>query len=318
MFIGSLCEANLKAVDFILTDLAAAMPDFTFIIAGGIAGGVTGGEARVDHPISQTIQLAEDLGNKQMLGFGWYPLETWPNRQEVRWTRPEFGWLHRGELTGFSVSLLSFKPVRVDILVNGDIVKTVSVSSQRREIEIALPRISNPTITLKTNKTWKYRGDPREFGVNVSNLTGTSGANHLTDNLLSRLTSRGVRQNKNVLFISNLSNRQKTLLLQTANFALNPISLGSGSNVKMFEYLASGLPTITTSFGARGLDLTDGHQALIRDFPRFNEALRTLAGDVDLQKSLARHGRAHVVERYDWKSASAALVGLMQAVANRN
>ena len=40
----------------------------------------------------------------------------------------------------------------------------------------------------------------------------------------------------------------------SADVALNPISHGSGSNLKLPEYLAAGLPVVTTTFGMRGLE----------------------------------------------------------------
>jgi len=40
-----------------------------------------------------------------------------------------------------------------------------------------------------------------------------------------------------------------------ADAGLNPITRGSGANVKLFEYLATRLPVISTSFGVRGTDL---------------------------------------------------------------
>jgi glycosyltransferase involved in cell wall biosynthesis len=36
---------------------------------------------------------------------------------------------------------------------------------------------------------------------------------------------------------------------------INPMTLGAGSNVKLFEYLAASLPVISTAFGARGTEL---------------------------------------------------------------
>lgn len=39
---------------------------------------------------------------------------------------------------------------------------------------------------------------------------------------------------------------------------LNPIVRGSGANVKLFEYLATRLPVISTAFGVRGTDLQPG------------------------------------------------------------
>jgi len=43
-----------------------------------------------------------------------------------------------------------------------------------------------------------------------------------------------------------------------ADAGLNPITRGSGANVKLFEYLATRLPVISTSFGVRGTDLVPG------------------------------------------------------------
>jgi len=40
-----------------------------------------------------------------------------------------------------------------------------------------------------------------------------------------------------------------------ADAGLNPVTRGSGANVKLFEYLATRLPVISTSFGVRGTDL---------------------------------------------------------------
>lgn len=58
-----------------------------------------------------------------------------------------------------------------------------------------------------------------------------------------------------------------------ADVAVNPVSFGSGTNVKLAEYLAAGLPTISTPTGMRGAAHLAG---AIRCVPReeFAEALR--------------------------------------------
>lgn len=43
-------------------------------------------------------------------------------------------------------------------------------------------------------------------------------------------------------------------LLAAADVAVNPIAYGSGSNLKMAEYLAAGLPVVTTPIGVRGFE----------------------------------------------------------------
>jgi len=44
-------------------------------------------------------------------------------------------------------------------------------------------------------------------------------------------------------------------VLSCAQVALNPVQSGSGSNLKMAEYAAAGLPIVSTPFGCRGLEL---------------------------------------------------------------
>lgn len=84
-----------------------------------------------------------------------------------------------------------------------------------------------------------------------------------------------------------------------ADIGLNPITRGSGSNVKLFEYLVARLPVISTVFGVRGTDLQPEvdflpyePQTLRAALDRFlasrsREAWRRHADEV-----LARHFRA--------------------------
>ncbi|MFM1988713.1 MAG: hypothetical protein RJA99_1670 [Pseudomonadota bacterium] len=51
---------------------------------------------------------------------------------------------------------------------------------------------------------------------------------------------------------------EKRVLLSAADLAINPMESGSGSNLKMLDYLAAGIPVLSTPFGARGLGLTAG------------------------------------------------------------
>jgi len=58
-------------------------------------------------------------------------------------------------------------------------------------------------------------------------------------------------------------------LLAAADVGLNPVAYGSGSNLKVPEYLAAGLPVVTTPVGARGFERWAGamHVAELADFP---------------------------------------------------
>ncbi len=57
----------------------------------------------------------------------------------------------------------------------------------------------------------------------------------------------------NVHLLGSVSENVKNILLKAADVALNPMTSGSGTNLKVVEYLAYGLETISTPFGMRGL-----------------------------------------------------------------
>ncbi len=58
--------------------------------------------------------------------------------------------------------------------------------------------------------------------------------------------------------------------LQSADIGLNPMISGSGSNIKLAEYAATGLPVVSTEFGTRGYPALESHIQIapIDEFPR--------------------------------------------------
>jgi glycosyltransferase involved in cell wall biosynthesis len=63
------------------------------------------------------------------------------------------------------------------------------------------------------------------------------------------------------------------LLLTAADVAVNPIESGSGSNVKLAEYVAAGLPVITTPLGLRGYEAF-APLVTVAELDRFAEAVQ--------------------------------------------
>ena len=57
----------------------------------------------------------------------------------------------------------------------------------------------------------------------------------------------------NVGLMGLVSEKVKNDIFETVDFALNPMLSGSGTNLKMFDYMAAGIPIITTAFGTRGI-----------------------------------------------------------------
>jgi glycosyltransferase involved in cell wall biosynthesis len=64
-----------------------------------------------------------------------------------------------------------------------------------------------------------------------------------------------------------------------ADAGLNPMTLGSGANVKLFEYLAARLPIISTAFGVRGTHLQPQVDFVPVEIPDLKSAIQAFVGN---------------------------------------
>ena len=87
--------------------------------------------------------------------------------------------------------------------------------------------------------------------------------------------------------------------------ALNPLFSGAGTNLKMLQYMAAGVPILTTPTGARGLDLADGLEALVLEATDFPAELRDLAAAPGRARALGLAAREEAYARYSWAQIAA-------------
>lgn len=118
----------------------------------------------------------------------------------------------------------------------------------------------------------------------------------------------------NVMPMGMVSSPVKAFLLQLSDVALNPMLTGSGTSLKLFDYLAHGLPVITTAVGARGLEREELEAMLVCEPDEFSQQLRTLIGDEERMQRMARHGRWLAETRYDWSVALAPMRRISQTI----
>ena len=86
-----------------------------------------------------------------------------------------------------------------------------------------------------------------------------------------------------------------------AAVAVVPLLAGGGTRLKILEAAATGVPVVSTSVGAEGLELADGSEILRRDDPAtFAEAVVGLLADRSAARRQAAAARARVEELYDW------------------
>lgn len=96
--------------------------------------------------------------------------------------------------------------------------------------------------------------------------------------------------------------------LQDSALFVCPLRSGSGTRFKLMEALACGMPVVSTSVGAEGLDAVDGEHMLIRDDPQgFADAVVHILDNPKDAAEMARRGRKWVVNYHAWAHSAALL-----------
>jgi glycosyltransferase involved in cell wall biosynthesis len=90
-------------------------------------------------------------------------------------------------------------------------------------------------------------------------------------------------------------------LLYACRIGVAPIFKGSGTRLKILEYMAAGLPVVTTRKGAEGLDLEGGTHVLYAETgAEFQDSLLRLLSDRPLSEDLSMHAAELVRAKFDW------------------
>jgi glycosyltransferase involved in cell wall biosynthesis len=99
-----------------------------------------------------------------------------------------------------------------------------------------------------------------------------------------------------------------TPYLESSALMLVPLRAGGGMRVKILEALARGIPIVSTTIGAEGIDVTPGTHLLIANEPAdFAAAVVLLLRDRFFADQLAANGRRHAMARYDWRAVCPAI-----------
>ena len=113
------------------------------------------------------------------------------------------------------------------------------------------------------------------------------------------------RRSSNVVVTGEINEQEKYQWFCAADIAVNPMFSGSGTNIKMFDFMALNLPTVTTTIGARGIE-TGAQKAILicePDVKSFVLAIKQLQ-DVNLRNSIGNEARICVEEGYAWERIS--------------
>ena len=125
---------------------------------------------------------------------------------------------------------------------------------------------------------------------------------------------KSLPHNDGVIFTGFLDDMRAVLSRCWVNVV--PLTIGGGTRLKILEALAAGVPVVSTTIGAEGLDLVSGRDLLLEDRPEdFADAVLKLLQDPKLRQHLVDNGRKAVEARYDWNMINQQLDRYLALVA---
>lgn len=106
--------------------------------------------------------------------------------------------------------------------------------------------------------------------------------------------------------------------LATASVAVNPCVSGSGVNIKLLEYLTSGVPVVSTTRGVQGLAVVAGRDLMIEDDPvAFAARVVELLTQPERAEAVGRAGRDLADRLGDTTSSLQTLQSMLTAPQSR-
>lgn len=117
---------------------------------------------------------------------------------------------------------------------------------------------------------------------------------------------------ENVGLLGVVSDEEKNRVFETVDFALNPMYSGSGTNLKMFDYMSAGMPIITSEFGARGIE--DKSAFIVEE----KETLAKTVNEFNLDSMRVKVVKAREIAEntFDWSVIAETLIERVEKVLN--
>lgn len=106
-------------------------------------------------------------------------------------------------------------------------------------------------------------------------------------------------------------------LRQSASIFIAPLFSGSGMKLKIIEGMASGLPIITTRFGAEGIDIEDEvHYKEANSEKEFEAALIRLLENHEFRNALSVNAREVAKNKYSWEEITKHLITFLEKIVS--
>jgi len=99
------------------------------------------------------------------------------------------------------------------------------------------------------------------------------------------------------------------LSVRGASVGVCPVRMGAGVQNKILEYMALGLPVVSSSIGLEGLQARDNEELLVADEPAaMVEAINSLCTDIELREAIIDSAFKYLEENHRWEKCLAPAV----------
>lgn len=107
--------------------------------------------------------------------------------------------------------------------------------------------------------------------------------------------------------------------LARGSICIVPLRIGGGTRLKIFEAMAMGKATISTSVGAEGLPVQSGENIILADSTAdFANFVLSLLGDAQERRRLGHAARTLVQEKYSWTKVAESFARTLQEVTSQS
>lgn len=107
---------------------------------------------------------------------------------------------------------------------------------------------------------------------------------------------------KSVVFDENASNETEKIY-RAADLLLAPIRIGGGTNFKILESMATGLPVLTTHLGNEGIDAVSGKDTIICETPEdFADQAIDLLTNEKKYMDISKSARSFIRSNFEWEN----------------
>ncbi|MFH0870494.1 MAG: glycosyltransferase [archaeon] len=121
----------------------------------------------------------------------------------------------------------------------------------------------------------------------------------------------------NVVLFGRVHQEKLLSILRATDIAINPVMTGSGICIKNLDYMAAGLPIVSTPIGMRGIDAKNNMHAVICEPSSFRKSLKRIDYNPQFQALLSRNTRKLAKQEFDAEVISRRLAIVLERCVKR-